>query len=91
MLILFLLIATIMLAVVTWHNREFSIGRERRHVTPCLSSAPSSTIERVSNSMSSTSGFHNSTINFPEWPLKFPGIYLNFPGIEKCQVHYSAC
>ena len=35
--------------------REFSIGRERRHVTPCLSSAPSSTIERVSNSMSSTS------------------------------------
>ena len=36
-------------------NREFSIGRERRHVTPCLSSAPSSTIERVSNSMSSTS------------------------------------
>ena len=36
-------------------TREFSIGRERRHVTPCLSSAPSSTIERVSNSMSSTS------------------------------------
>ena len=36
-------------------HREFSIGRERRHVTPCLSSAPSSTIERVSNSMSSTS------------------------------------
>ena len=25
------------------HNREFSIVRERRHVTPCLSSAPSST------------------------------------------------
>ena len=25
------------------YNREFSIVRERRHVTPCLSSAPSST------------------------------------------------
>ena len=27
----------------TYDNREFSIVRERRHVTPCLSSAPSST------------------------------------------------
>ena len=43
------------LAYTCLQIREFSIGRERRHVTPCLSSAPSSTIERVSNSMSSTS------------------------------------
>ena len=28
---------------ITCDNREFSIVRESRHVTPCLSSAPSST------------------------------------------------
>ena len=67
-------------------TREFPIVRERRHVTPCLSSAPSSTYRLIVNNNNNDTGYCERL-----WTYHALHVQCNTYGTCATTVHNMAC